>query len=141
MTRETLRFSGTRFGTHFAETIRRDRWAAAGLLPVDDVVIPINGVTHWLWRAAYAEGDVLDILARRRRNAKAARGILKKRIKPFGQPRVVATDRLSSFVALVRDAMPDADHRAHKGLNNRIEGTHRPTRRREKLLSRFKSPR
>jgi len=32
-------------------------------------------------------------------------------------------------------------HRAHKGLNNRIEGSHRPTRKREKFMGRFKSPR
>ncbi|WP_146005704.1 IS6 family transposase, partial [Roseovarius mucosus] len=29
----------------------------------------------------------------------------------------------------------------HKGLNNRIEGSHRPTRRREKIMGRFKSQR
>ena len=31
--------------------------------------------------------------------------------------------------------------RAHKGLNNRIEGSHRPTRKREKVMGRFKSMR
>jgi putative transposase len=34
-----------------------------------------------------------------------------------------------------------ADHRAHKGLNNRIEGSHRPTRKGEKTMGRFKFPR
>ena len=65
---------------------------------------------------------------------------LQKLIKRFGQPRVVITDKLRSYVKPVRDQMPDADHRPHKGLNNRIEGAHRPTRKREKLLGRFKSP-
>ncbi|WP_348271860.1 DDE-type integrase/transposase/recombinase [Pseudovibrio sp. Tun.PSC04-5.I4] len=32
-------------------------------------------------------------------------------------------------------------HRQHKGLNNRAEASHRHTRRREKIMSRFKSPR
>ncbi len=41
----------------------------------------------------------------------------------------------------VRLVAPSADHRAHKGLNNRIEGSHRQTRRREKIMGRFKSPR
>jgi len=36
---------------------------------------------------------------------------------------------------------PDADHRARKGLNNAIEGSHRPTRKREKIVGRFKSHR
>ena len=35
----------------------------------------------------------------------------------------------------------DADHRAHKGLNNAIEGSHRPTRKREETFARFKSHR
>ncbi len=96
---------------------------------------------HWLWRAVDATGDVLDILVQPRRNAKAARRFLKKLIKRFGQPRVVITDKLRSYVKPIRDEAPDADHRAHKGLNNRIEGAHRPTRRREKIMGRFKSPR
>ena len=36
---------------------------------------------------------------------------------------------------------PDADHRAHKGLSNAIEVSHRPTRKREKIFGRFKSQR
>ncbi len=36
---------------------------------------------------------------------------------------------------------PDADHRAHKGLNNAIEVSHRPTHKREKIFGRFKSHR
>ena len=45
----------------------------------------------------------------------------------------------SDIKPIARQA-PGADHRAHKGLNNRIEGSHRPTRRREKIMGRFKSP-
>lgn len=51
------------------------------------------------------------------------------------------TDKLRSYFKPVRDFASDADHRAHKGLKNRIEGTHRPTRKREKIMGRFKSPR
>ncbi len=36
---------------------------------------------------------------------------------------------------------PDADHRTHKGLNNAIEISHRPTRKRENIFGRFKSHR
>ncbi len=36
--------------------------------------------------------------------------------------------------------LPHAEHRRHKGLNNRAENSHRPTRRRERVLQRFKSP-
>ena len=40
-----------------------------------------------------------------------------------------------------KDLAPEADHRAHKGPNNRVEGSHRPTRKREKIFGRFKSAR
>jgi putative transposase len=33
-----------------------------------------------------------------------------------------------------------AEHCCHKWLNNRVENTHQPTRRREKILIKFKSP-
>ena len=36
--------------------------------------------------------------------------------------------------------MPGVEHRRHKGLNNRAENSHQPTRRRERQMKRFKSP-
>ena len=35
---------------------------------------------------------------------------------------------------------PTTEHRSHKGLNNRAENAHQPTRRKEKSLIKFKSP-
>jgi putative transposase len=48
---------------------------------------------------------------------------------------------LRTYVKPIKTLAPDADHRAHKGLNNAIEGSHRPTRKREKISGRFKSHR
>ena len=141
VSRETIRKWVNRFGRHFADCIRRDRPAAADKWHLDEVVIPINGRKYWLWRAVDANGDVLDILVQPQRNAKAARRFLARLIDRFGEPRVVITDKLRSYFKPIRDLAPGADHRAHKGLNNRIEGSHRPTRKREKLMGRFKSPR
>ena len=50
------------------------------------------------------------------------------------------TDKRRSYGKPIKAITSDADHRAHKGLNNRIEGAHRPTRKRE-MMGRFKSPR
>ena len=61
---------------------------------MDEVVIRINGVKHWLWRAVDANGDTLDILVQTRRNAKAAKRFLARLIAQFGPPRVVITDKL-----------------------------------------------
>lgn len=141
VSRETIRLWVNRFGAHFADCIRRDRPSAADKWHLDEVVIPINGIKYWLWRAVDADGDVLDILVQPRRNAKAATRFLKRLIAQFGAPRVVVTDKLRSYFKPIRDLAPDADHRAHKGPNNRIERSHRPTRKREKIMGRFKSPR
>jgi putative transposase len=51
----------------------------------------------------------------------------------------VISDKLRSYVKPIKTLAPDADHRAHSGLNGAIEGSHRPTRRREKIFGRFKS--
>ena len=37
--------------------------------------------------------------------------------------------------------MPGVEHRQYKGLNNRAENSHQPTRRRERQMKRFKSAR
>lgn len=139
VSRETVRKWANRFGRHFARCVKRDRPTAADKWHLDEVVIPIRGVKMWLWRAVDGNGDVLDILVQPRRNAKAAKRFLRRLISQFGLPRVLITDKLRSYVKPIRQLAPEADHRAHKGLNNRMEGSHRPTRKREKLMGRFKS--
>ncbi len=81
----------------------------------------------WLWRAVDANGDTLDILIQTRQNAKAAKRFMTRLIAQFGKPRVVVTDKLRSHIKPISHQAPDADHRAHKGLNDRIEGSQRPT--------------
>lgn len=140
VSRETIRQWVNRFGRHFTNCIRLDWPPAADKWHMDEVVIPINGRKYWLWRAVDANGDTLDILVQPRRGAKAARRFLKRLISQYGEPRVVIKDKLKGYFIPIRELAPGADHRAHKGLNNRIEGSHRPTRKREKLMGRFKSP-
>ena len=73
---------------------------------MDEVVIMIRGKKHWLWRAIDANGDVLDILVQSRRNAKAARRFFQGLTERFGEPRVVITDKLRSYI--VNQSMDDA---------------------------------
>ena len=96
---------------------------------------------HWLWRAIDADGDTLDILVQTRRSAKAANRFFKHLVEQSEPPRVAITDKLRSYIKPIRHNAPDADHRAHMGLNNAIEVSHRPTRKREKIFGRFKSQR
>jgi len=140
VSRETVQLWVNRFGRHFAGCVKRDRPCAADKWHLDEVVIPIQGVKYWLWRAVDANGDVLDILVQKHCNAKAARRFLESVIARFGQPRVIITDKLRSYSAAKADLAPGVEHRQHKGLNNRAEASHRHTRRREKIMGRFKSP-
>ena len=141
VSREAIRLWVNRFGRHFAGCIRRDRPQPNDKWHLDEVVITIRGVKNWLWRAVDADGDVLDILVQPRRNAKAAKRFLAWLIARFGAPRVAITDKLRSYIKPIRALAPDADHRAHKGLNNAIDVSHRPTRKREKIFGCFTSPR
>jgi len=138
---ETIRDWVGRFGHQFAARIRRDRPAPADKWHLDEVVIRIKGRSHWLWRAVDANGDVLDILVQSRRDKVAAKRFLRKLLKRWGPPRVMVTDKLRSYAAAKSEVAPGLEHRQHKGLNNRSEASHRHTRRREKIMGRFKSPR
>lgn len=141
VSREAIRLWVNRFGQHFANCIRRDRPQPNDKWHLDEVVPRIRGKKHWLWRANDANGDVLDILVQTRRNAKAAKRFFQRLFTLFGEPRVVITDKLRSYIQPISKLAPGADHRAHNGLNNAIEGSHRPTRKREKIFGRFKSHR
>jgi len=88
------------------------------------------------------DGFVLDVLVQSRRNAKAARRLMRKLLKGQSRsPRVMITDKLRSYGVAKREIMPSVEHRAHKGLNNRPENSHQPVRRRETIMKRFKSAR
>ncbi len=113
---------------------------------MDGVVITISGVKHWLWRAVDQTASrlrrtgVLDILVQSRRDTRAAKRLLCKLLKrQCRAPRVLITDKLASYGAAKRQVMPSVEHRKHKGLNNRTENSHQPTRRRERQMKRFKS--
>jgi putative transposase len=139
---ETVRQWALKFGQTFANAICRRLPRAGDKWHLDEVVITIAGTTHWLWRAVDQHGIVLDVLVQSRRNAKAAKRLLRKLLKRQGRaPRVMITDKLASYPAAKKDLMPGVEHRRHKGLNNRAENSHQPTRRRERQMKRFKSPR
>ncbi|MEO9516880.1 MAG: IS6 family transposase [Paracoccaceae bacterium] len=137
---EIIRDWVARFGTQFAAKVRRDRSRPADKWHLDEVVVPIKGWKHWLWRAVDANGDVLDILVQSRRNKAAALRFFRKLFKRWGQPRVIITDKLRSYGTAKTELAPGIEHRQHKVLNNRSEPSHRHTRRREKVMGRFKSP-
>ena len=73
---------------------------------------------------------------------RAAERLLRKLIRKQARaPRVLVTDRLGSYGAARKNMGMKFEHRQHKGLDNRAENSHQPTRRRERIMKGFKSPR
>ncbi len=139
---ETVRAWGLRFGRQFANELKRRRPKPGDKWHLDEVFIRIGGKQHCLWRAIDQDGHVLDTLVQSRRNAKAAKRFFRKLLKGLHYaPRVVVTDTLKSYGAAKREILPHVEHRQSKYLNNRIEVSHQPTRRRERQMQRFKSAR
>ncbi|MER8606974.1 DDE-type integrase/transposase/recombinase [Mesorhizobium sp. M1233] len=101
----------------------------------------INGKKQWLWRAVDHDGFVLEGLVQSRRNAKAAKRLMRKLLKAQGQtPRVMITDSSGPMMPPGATSCP-VSNTGRKGLNNRAENSHQPTRRRERIMKRFKSAR
>ncbi len=141
VTYETVRQWCRKFGQGYANALRRRRPRPGDKWHLDEVFISINGVQHYLWRAVDQDGTVLDILVQRRRNQAAARKFFRRLLKDLRYvPRVLITDKLASYGAAKREVLPSVEHRRHKGLNNRAENSHQPTRERARRMRRFKSP-
>ncbi|MEV0305842.1 IS6 family transposase [Streptomyces prasinus] len=137
---ETVRRWCAKFGQSYANGLRRRRPRPSDKWHLDEVFIKINGERKYLWRAVDADGNVLDILVQSRRDKAAARRFFRRLLKKTRTvPRVIVTDKLRSYGAAHREVMPSVEHRAHKGLNNRVEKSHQPTRQRERAMKGFRS--
>ncbi len=113
-----------KFGQTYANELRRRRPRPGDKWHLDEVFIKINGKDHYLSRT----------------NNLAAKKFFRKLLKGLRYvPRVIITDKLKSYSAEKAEIMPGVEHRQHKGLNNRAENSHQPTRVREKVMRRFKS--
>ena len=87
----------------------------------------INGRRQYRWRAVDQDGNVLDILVQRRRDAKAAKRFFRKLLKrQCTSPRVLVTDKLRSYQAAHRAVMPSVEHRQSRYLKT---GRRTPTSR------------
>ncbi|MFD7608306.1 IS6 family transposase [Streptomyces mirabilis] len=137
---ETVRRCCAKFGQAYASALRRRQPRPGDTWHLDEVFLKINGKRKYLWRAVDADGTVLDILVQNRRDTAAARRLFRRLMKKTGTvPRVVVTDKLRSSGAAHREVMPSVEHRSHKGLNNRAENSHQPTRQRERAMKGFRS--
>jgi transposase-like protein len=137
---ETVRRWCVKFGQSYANALRRRRVRPGDKWHLDEVFLTVNGERKYLWRAVDQDGNVLDILVQGRRGKAAAKRFFRRLMKQTGAvPRVVVTDKLRSYGAAHREVMPSVEHRSHKGLNNRAENSHQPTRQRERAMKGFRS--
>ena len=137
---EAIRLWTLKFGAEYAQRLRRRVGRYGATWHLDEVFSRINGELVYLWRAVDQEGETLDVLVQKRRNAKAAKRFFRKLLKGLRySPRTIITDKLSSYITARAEVMPEVEHRKGERLNNRAESSHQPTRERERRMRRFKS--
>ena len=137
---ETVRRWVLKFGPLFAQELRRRRHRPTAQWHLDEMAVRIGGRQFWLWRAVDDEGEVLDLLVQRRRDAKAAAKLMRKLLKKQGfAPKTLVTDKLRSYGAAKTQLGLSAHHEQGLRKNNRAENSHLPVRRRERKMQRFKS--
>ena len=137
---ETIRSWCVKFSNHFRDVIKKRERKPSDKWHLDEMTIKINGEFFILWRAVDSEGYELDVLLQKRRNKEAAIRFLMRLLGSYPEPRVSVTDKLRSYRKPIKSLCSRTEHRSHKGLNNRVENAHQPTRRKEKCLIKFKSP-
>lgn len=64
---------------------------------------------------------IIDILVQKKRDSQAAKRFLQKLRKQGGQPRLIVTDKLKSYIKPCAQFFPSTIHTRNKGENNRAE--------------------
>jgi len=138
---EIVMFCWNRFGPIFEVDIRgqwvsRMRDSTHWRWHVDVVFVKINSETHYLWCAVDHEGEILESYVTKKRDKSAALRFFKKAMKRHGRPVVIVTDGLRSHRAAMVDLGCERRREMGRLLNNRVESSHLPVRRRECVTQR-----
>ena len=116
-----------KMGEHQAET--------SGMWVADEMQVTVGGEKYWNWNVM--DKGTRYLLAShlsKERDARAARAVFKKALTAADEPpKSVTTDKLRSYIKLIKDMLPDATHIQSQGLraevnNNlseRVQGTFR----------------
>lgn len=137
---ESIRLWCNKFGSKYAQRLRRKHQGYGDTFYIDEVFVRIRGKQHYLWRAVDQDGEVVDVFLQKRRDGKAAKRFFKRLLKNHkGEPRKIVTDKLRSYGVAHRELIPETIHDTSQYANNRAELSHEPTRVRERGMRRFKS--
>jgi len=137
---ETIRRWSLKFGPLYKKEITSIQSPATDKWHLDEVCLKIRGKYYWLWRTLDSQAQEIDILLQPCRNAKAAKRFFCKLFaKESKIPRVFIADKLASYKSGLKKLGLRIDHRCHKALNNRLEGSHQHVRKQEKIKRRFRN--
>jgi putative transposase len=105
---------------------------------LDEMYVRLNGEMVYLWRAVDHEGEILESYVTRKRDKSAALRFMKKALKRHGRAEKIVTDGLRSYPSAMA-ALGNLERREMgRWLNNRVENSHLPFRRRERAMLRFR---
>ncbi len=140
---ETVRLWWNRFGPMFAADIKRQRIGRMrGFRQwrwhLDEMYVKLNGEMVYLWRAVDHEGEVLESYVTKKRDKSAALTFMKKALKLYGKAEAIVTDGLKSYPAAMKELGNDDRREMGRWVNNRVENSHLPFRRRERAMQRFR---
>ena len=140
---ETVRLWWNRFGPMFAGEIRRKRVQHMRAYThwkwhLDEVYVKINGEMRYLWGAVDHEGEMLESFVTKERDNATALKFIKKAMKRHGRPRGIVTDGLRSYGAALKPIGAVDLQQTGRWLNNKVENSHLPFRRRERAMNRFR---
>jgi transposase-like protein len=96
-----------------------DRWQ------VDETYVKVAGQWRYVCRAIDQFGQVIDVFAAARRDAKAARRFFEQALRTTSvAPTKIVTDQAPAYPAMLEELMPGAWHRTDQYANNRVEADH-----------------
>ena len=118
---ESIRRWCLKFGPRYRRALKRREVRLGDTWFADEVFVKIRGEQHYLWRAVDQDGDVLDILVQRRRDAKAAERFFRQILKgQQDEPRRLVTDKLRSYGPAARSVLPTAIHDTGQYATHRL---------------------
>jgi IS6 family transposase len=100
------------------------RYAVGERWFVDETYVKVSGVWRSVYRAIDDDGQVIDMLVSKRRDAVAARWFFTAALRDHGQPGEVVTDRAAALAKAIRELAADALHNTVQYANNRVEADH-----------------
>lgn len=105
---------------------------------MDEMYVKLNGEMVYLWRAVDHEGEILESFVTRKRDKATALTFMKKALERHGKVEVIVTDGLRSYPAAMREVGNSGRREMGQWLNNRVENSHLPFRRRERAMQGFR---